>query len=281
MAERHVLGISGGRDSAALAVFVRQHRPDLDVDYFFTDTGKELPEVYEFLGRLEGFLGKPIARLNPRRDFDFWLREYNHFLPSPQTRWCTRQLKLAPFEHWVKPMLAAGDKVTSYVAIRSDEDYREGYSAKHPNLTVSLPFREAGVDKKGVHDILESSGVGLPKYYEWRSRSGCTFCFFQQKIEWVRLKERHPDAFEQAKSYEKNALEHGSPFTWSKGESLDELEKPARVIQIIEDYERRKLREQASRTVNPLRPAQTPGCEDIDDLFGEDEGGGACVVCHK
>ena len=281
MAEKHLLGISRGRDSAALAVFVRQNRPDLDVDYFFTDTGKELPEVYEFLGRLEGFLGKPIARLNPRRDFDFWLREYNHFLPSPQTRWCTRQLKLAPFEHWVRPMLAAGDKVTSYVAIRSDEDYREGYSAKHPNLTVSLPFREAGVDKKGVHDILESSGVGLPKYYDWRSRSGCTFCFFQQKIEWVRLKERHPEAFEEAKSYEKNALEHGSPFTWSKGESLDELEKPARVIQIVEDYQRRKQREQANRPINPLRPRSIPGCEDIDDLFGEDEGGGACVVCHK
>lgn len=281
MAERHVLGISGGRDSAALAVYVRQHRPELDVDYFFTDTGKELPEVYEFLGRLEGFLGKPIARLNPRRDFDFWLREYNHFLPSPQTRWCTRQLKLAPFEQWVKPMLAAGDMVTSYVAIRSDEDYREGYSAKHPNLTVSLPFREAGVDKKGVHDILESSGVGMPKYYDWRSRSGCTFCFFQQKIEWVRLKERHPDAFEEAKSYEKNALEHGSPFTWSKGESLDELEKPARVIQIVADYDRRKQRDLANRPVNPLRPASITGSEDIDDLFGEDEGGGACVVCHK
>jgi 3'-phosphoadenosine 5'-phosphosulfate sulfotransferase (PAPS reductase)/FAD synthetase len=279
MADRHVLGISGGRDSAALAVYVRQHHPELDVDYFFTDTGKELPEVYEFLGRLEGFLGKPIARLNPRRDFDFWLREYNHFLPSPQTRWCTRQLKLAPFEHWVKPMLAAGDKVTSYVAIRSDEDYREGYTAKHPNLIVSLPFREAGVDKKGVHDILESSGVGLPKYYDWRSRSGCTFCFFQQKIEWVRLKERHPESFEEAKSYEKSALEHGSPFTWSKGESLEELEKPARVIQIIADYDRRKQRDLASRPVNPLRPVSIS--EDIDDLFGEDEGGGACVVCHK
>lgn len=280
MAERHVLGISGGRDSAALAVYVRQNHPELDVDYFFTDTGKELPEVYEFLGRLEGFLGKPIARLNPRRDFDFWLREYNHFLPSAQTRWCTRQLKLAPFEQWIKPMLASGDKVTTYVAIRSDEDYREGYSAKHPNLKVRLPFRESGVDKKGVHDILESSGVGLPKYYDWRSRSGCTFCFFQQKIEWVRLKDRHPEAFEEAKSYEKNALEHGSPFTWSKGESLDELEKPARVIQIVEDYERRKQRELANRPVNPLRPAAVCG-EDIDDLFGEDEGGGACVVCHK
>ena len=49
MTEKHVLGISGGRDSAALAVYMRQHHPDLEIDYFFTDTGKELPEVYEFL----------------------------------------------------------------------------------------------------------------------------------------------------------------------------------------------------------------------------------------
>lgn len=279
MTEKHVLGISGGKDSAALAVFVRQNYPELDVEYFFTDTGKELPEVYEFLGRLEGFLGKPIARLNPRRDFDFWLREYKHFLPSAQTRWCTRQLKLAPFEQWIRPMLAAGDTVTTYVAIRADEEYREGYTSKHENLKVRLPFREAGIDKKAVMDILESSGVGVPKYYDWRSRSGCTFCFFQQKIEWVRLKERHPEAFEEAKLYEKNALEHGSPFTWSQGEPLDELEKPARVIQIVTDFERRKQRDLANRPINPLRPVET--LEDIDDIYGEDEGGGACVVCHK
>lgn len=279
MADKHVLGISGGKDSAALAVFVRQNHPELDVEYFFTDTGKELPEVYEFLGRLEGFLGKPILRLNPRRDFDFWLREYHNFLPSAQTRWCTRQLKLAPFEQWIRPMLNAGDKVTTYVAIRSDEEYREGYTSKHENLKVSLPFRDAGIDKRGVMDILDSSGVGLPKYYDWRSRSGCTFCFFQQKIEWVRLKERHPEAFEEAKQYEKNALEHGSPFTWTQRESLSELEQPARVIQIVTDFERRKRRDLASRPVNPLRPVDA--VEDIDEIFGEDEGGGACVVCHK
>ena len=71
--------------------------------------------------------------------------------------------------------------------------------------------------------LLEGTGLGLPQYYEWRTRSGCTFCFFQQKIEWVRLMERHPDFFEEAKGYEKNAIDHGSPFTWSEGESLDEL----------------------------------------------------------
>jgi 3'-phosphoadenosine 5'-phosphosulfate sulfotransferase (PAPS reductase)/FAD synthetase len=280
MAERHVLGISGGKDSAALAVWMRDKHPELDIDYFFTDTGEELPEVYEFLGRLEGYLGKPIARLNPRRDFRFWLLEYKHFLPSPQTRWCTRKLKLAPFEQWVRPWLEAGDQVFSYVAIRADEDYREGYSSKADNLLVRLPFREAGIDKASVIDILKSSGVGYPKYYEWRSRSGCTFCFFQQKIEWVRLREQHPEDYEKAKELEKDALEHGSPFTWSKGESLWDMERPERVAEIKAEYEIRRARSHKSIPINPLRPVKD--CpEDIDDIYGADEGNGACAVCHK
>lgn len=273
---KHLLGLSGGRDSASLAVYMRQHFPDLDIDYFFTDTGKELPEVYEFLGRLEGFLGKPIKRLNPDRDFDFWLKQYNNFLPSPQTRWCTRQLKLRPFEQWIKPMLEQGTTIYSYVAIRGDEEYREGYTSKHDNLIVKLPFKEAGIDKAGVIEILEASGVGMPKYYSWRSRSGCTFCFYQQKIEWVRLQEEHPDAFEEAKSYEKTALENESPFTWTDGESLEELSRPERIAQIKGDYQKRLERQKTKFVPNPLRPVGEP--VDIDDLYGQAK---VCLACHK
>ena len=252
--EWHVLGLSGGRDSAALAVHMRQNHPELDIDYFFTDTGKELPEVYEFLVKLEGFLGKPILRLNPDRNFDFWLKQYNNFLPSAQTRWCTRQLKLRPFEQWIRPALENGTRVFSYVAIRADEEYREGYASKHEGLVVRLPFKNAGIDKAGVLEILEGAGLGLPKYYEWRTRSGCTFCFFQQKIEWVRLMERHPDFFEEAKRYEKNAIDHGSPFTWSQGESLNELQQPERVAEINKEHLRRLKRMHEKRQINPLRP---------------------------
>jgi hypothetical protein len=189
-------------------------------------------------------------------------------------------LKLRPFEEWIKPWLASGDKVVSYVAIRADEDYREGYTAKADNLFVKLPFREAGIDKPGVVDILESSGVGYPKYYEWRSRSGCTFCFFQQKIEWVRLRERHPDAYEAAKALEKDALEHGSPFTWSKGESLFDMEHPERISAIQAEYEIRRARMRKAIPINPLRPGKE--CpDDIDDIYGVDEGNGSCAVCHK
>jgi Phosphoadenosine phosphosulfate reductase family len=273
---RHVLGLSGGRDSAALAIFMRQRHPEIKVEYFFTDTGKELPEVYTYLTQLEGYLGQPILRLNPDRDFDFWLKSYKSYLPSPQSRWCTRQLKLRPFETWVGEFLSAGETVISYVAIRSDEEYREGYQSNKERLLVRLPFKEAVIDKAGVIEILEGSGLGLPGYYDWRTRSGCTFCFFQQKIEWVRLKERHPDAFEEAKGYEKTALDQGSPFTWSQGESLIDLEQPERQAQIRADHARRLDRARSRLQGNPLRPDATL---DMDDVYGGTTK--VCLTCHK
>lgn len=280
MAEYHVLGLSGGKDSAALAVYMSQFHPEIDIRYFFTDTGKELPEVYAFLNRLEGVLGKEVEYINGDRDFDFWLKQYNHYLPSAQTRWCTRQLKLTPFKKWIKPWLDNGDKVYSYVAIRADEEHRTGLISEHENLKVILPFREDGLDKPAVIEILENVGLGLPEYYSWRSRSGCTFCFFQQKIEWVRLREIHPESFEEAKAYEKLAIDSGSPFTWTQGESLVDLEQPERIASIKAEFEKRQARMQKKRKVNPLRP-QLIDMVDIDELYFEDEGGGACLVCHK
>ena len=278
--ERHILGVSGGRDSAALAVWMRENRPEIELEYFFTDTGKELPEVYDFLDRLEGFLGKPIARLNPDRDFDFWLQEYGHFLPSPRTRWCTRQLKLRPLEQWLAADLAAGHTVHSYVAIRADEPTREGYQATNANMRVHLPLRDAGIDRRGVIELLEGAGVGEPAYYRWRSRSGCTFCFFQQKIEWVRLLREHPDAYADAATYEKTAKAHGSPFTWSQGESLEDLAQPARINQIEADFTRRQERQQAARKRNPLS-AGLANETDVDLLYGTGEASAGCVICHK
>ena len=277
---RNVLGLSGGRDSAALAVFMRESYPELEIEYYFTDTGKELPEVYEYLGRLEGFLGKEIVRLNPDRDFDFWLKEYKSFLPSPQTRWCTKQLKIKPFEDWLMPHLLDDGTVTSYIAIRADEN-RQGHTPTNSEIQVRYPFQEHDIDKAGVIEILDDCGLHLPDYYRWRSRSGCTFCFYQQKIEWIRLKEEHPEAFEEAKRYEKTALENNSPFTWSDRESLSELESPDRIIQIQDDYQRRVERARSKKRGNPLLDGEDLIELDIDELFGEEQGRGACLLCHK
>ena len=227
---RHIVSVSGGKDSAALALYMWEKYPDLPVEYVFCDTGCELPETYEYLVSLEAVLGQPIVRLNAldligvaqkrdRNPFDIWLKEvYGGFLPSPGARWCTRVLKIKPFERYV-----GDDRALSYIGIRGDEN-REGYQSKkppvlseQPNIIPVYPFKD---DKLGLADIkmiLEVSGLGLPSYYEWRSRSGCYFCFYQQIGEWQGLKERHPDWFETAKEYEKDG------FTWVSGKTLDEI----------------------------------------------------------
>jgi len=272
---RHILGISGGKDSSALAIYMSQKYPDIDMEYFFTDTGEELPEVYEFLNRLEGHLGKEILKLNPDREFNFWLKQYNHFLPSAKARWCTLNMKLKPLEKWIKKDLDNGVQINSYVGIRYDESYREGHQSHSKNYKVILPFQKDRIDRSEVLSILENSGIGVPKYYDWRSRSGCTFCFFQRKIEWVRLRERHPDAFERAKKLEKTALSHGSPFTWSESESLIDLEKPERIEAIKKNYEIRRQRALDKRRKNPMDPDEFV---DDDELFGQ---GKMCYTCHK
>ena len=52
---RHILSLSGGKDSAALAVYMRDRVPEME--YIFHDTEKELPETYEYLARLEALKG--------------------------------------------------------------------------------------------------------------------------------------------------------------------------------------------------------------------------------
>jgi hypothetical protein len=219
---RHILSLSGGKDSAALAIYMRDKIPEME--YIFHDTDKELPETYEYLSRLEAILGKKITYTTPDHSFDKWLAVFGGMIPSPQRRWCTRLLKLKPFEQYV------GDEpVINYVGLRADEN-REGYISSKPNIKAVYPYWEDGLERADILRILEESGLGLPTFMNWgRTRSGCYFCFFQKKIEWVRLKEHYPELFEEAKKYEYANKKNGNAFYWNREEPLAELERPERM----------------------------------------------------
>ena len=246
---RHVVPVSGGKDSTALAVYLSQSYPQLPFEYVFSDTGAELPETYEYFDRLEHVLGVSITRISAldllgvsakpgRTAFDIVLYEhFAGFLPSPRTRWCTRMLKIHPFEKHL-----GTDRAYSYIAIRADEE-RQGYTgegskpvviSEKRNITPVYPFKDNGLTLDDVQRILDESGLGLPKYYEWRSRSGCYFCFYQQVGEWQGLKERHAELFEKAKEYENKGS--ARQYTWVDGRSLDDVAKmPRRALKHAPD----------------------------------------------
>ena len=334
---RHLLGISGGKDSAALAIYLHNKYPEMEFEYYFCDTGKELDETYDLINELEAYLGKKIKRLEAakgshKEPFDHYISKYDGYIPSANARWCTKNLKLEPFEKFV-----GTEPVISYVAIRGDEN-REGYISTKPNIQTVFPFRrniwsleilsqvlqnenikqiaeiyqdkapkekidrilevvfepksqkmlfskkielllDLGIStfnqvvfeflrdtkyplalmedyplvnnedvlvKDDIFNLFRKYGVSVPKYYNEvefevngekgkyaRSRSGCYFCFYQQKIEWVWLYEQHNDRFKEAMKYEKNG------YTWNENESLKDIAKPERIQQIKEEYLKR------------------------------------------
>lgn len=336
---QQLIGISGGKDSCALAIYLNNKYPQMDFTYYSADTGKELSETYVLIDQLEKELEKPIKILesidfkNQNLDsvFDYYLQQYDNYLPSTMARWCTKKMKILPFEQWIN------DRPTiSYVGIRGDED-REGYISTKPHIQSIFPFRkniwsvdvinrfikadrdfikatyskylhgdtlskvEELLDRKlnitftlnkkidallnvdikafnkvifdflkttelpvgqldyfplvendevlvrdDIFEIIEQSVVDLPGYYKpllyevdgekgqySRSRSGCFFCFYQQKIEWVWLLEQHPDLFQKAMEYEKKG------YSWVQSESLKELSEPTRVEAIKREHLKR------------------------------------------
>ena len=363
---RHILGISGGKDSAALSIYLKQKYPQMKIEYYNSDTGCELEETERLIDKLEAYLGS-IKRLRAAErspeatPFDHFLKACGGFLPSPQARWCTQKMKLAEFEQYV-----GDDYAVSYVGIRGDEN-REGYISSKPNIQAVFPFRrniwsidiinkilhndqrEQLIDiynhfysesqqekimgilkrplskqfyysktlnalldidvklfnrvvfeylkttdypvgklesfplidndevlvKEDIFRLLHESGVGVPAYYEkipfevdgkigtyCRSRSGCYFCFYQQKIEWVWLYEQHPDLFKKAMEYEKDG------YTWNQGESLEDLIKPERIRQIKLDAIKRQ-EQRAKMNSNSL----------LVDIFTDDDNDVLCANC--
>jgi hypothetical protein len=177
-------------------------------------------------------------------------------------------LKLKPFEEWV-----GNDKVFNYIGIRADEE-REGYISHKPNIIPVYPFRDDGLVYADVVRILEESGLGLPKYTEWgRTRSGCFFCFYQQKIEWVRLREKYPDLYEQAKAYEKGNKVNGNVFYWCGNESLEELERPERMAEITRKWEESRKKKGKGKQQRSLLHI-------LGDLEDPDEPREGCLICQ-
>lgn len=278
MTVRHICGISGGKDSSALAIYMRERVPQME--YFFCDTGAELPETYDYLDKLETALDKPIARLNARKGFDHWFEVYRGALPSPQMRWCTKKMKIEPLEEWV-----GSDNAVSYVAIRADETGRKGYVSTKANIKAVFPFVEDGIAHDGVLRILQDAGLGLPEYYEWRTRSGCYFCFYQRKAEWVGLADKHPDLWQRAVAIERKVMKdagadgdasfgrygmRGRQYTWSGGESLPEL--LSRRQEVLERHQQ-ALERADSRKKNK------PAWEVFAEALDEDDDSNQCTVC--
>lgn len=189
----HVLGLSGGKDSTALALRMKDFHPELPMNYICTPTGDELPEMAAHWDLLEGLLGQPLLRLYAPDGqggvltLDKLIERFQA-LPNFRQRWCTRMLKVQPCEAFMLALQSAGPAVL-YVGLRADEEAREGLLWKGE---TRFPMREWGWGVAEVWAYLKSINVTIPR------RTDCARCYHQQLPEWKMLAERHPDLYEAA-----------------------------------------------------------------------------------
>lgn len=194
---KHVLGLSGGKDSTCLALAMKERHPDIDMEYICTPTGNELPDLFAHLDKMEELLSKPILRLGIGKTLEE-LIDHMAMLPNFRSRWCTRILKIEPTIRYMKA-LPAGSKL--YVGLRADEPHRDGIYGG--DVESVFPFKEWGWGIEEVYGFLEERGICVP------ARSDCSFCYHQRIVEWRNLWRDYPDLYAQAEAIEER---HGHTF---------------------------------------------------------------------
>ena len=202
---RVIVGLSGGADSSVLALFAALYLSPLypNLEFLFTDTKAEPDSCYETLDKIERLTGISIIRITPEKGLYELIDTYKGFLPNGQARWCTRQLKVDPLMAYMNSVSSEYGYV-SLAGIRFDEANREGISFQYSmdNTSAAFPFIDLKITKQAVFDILNCS-IGIPKTYQYRSRSGCYSCFFQRNSEIIGMLLNDPSGFAQTEALEK------------------------------------------------------------------------------
>lgn len=227
---RHLVGLSFGKDSTALALRLREVYPKRTFEYIYTPTGNELPEMIEHILHVQELLGTKLTPVTIGRSL---MAESRHqrMLPNSRARWCTRILKIIPFQAFV----ASAMPCVIYIGIRADEADRKGveYEEMGEGVTTRYPFVEWDWGIGDVWEYLDDKGVKVPE------RTDCAMCFFQRLGEWWRLWKDHPDEYQKAVQLEDDISEmHGKKCTL-RSDSRDTW--PAALKDLRAEFERGRI----------------------------------------
>jgi len=226
---KHILALSGGKDSTALALAMRDREPETPMIYLCTPTGDELPEMQEHWKRLECLLGQEIVNVSDGLTMRDLVRSQG-MLPNYRARWCTRIIKIQRFEHWLHQHLPA----TVYVGLRADEEDRIGGRFDCiDGCDVRFPLREWGWSVSDVHQYLDERGVRIPK------RTDCARCFYQTLTEWWRLWRDYPAIFADAEEDERIVSEQRGKAHTYRSEHRDSW--PGALSELRKEFERGRV----------------------------------------
>ncbi len=230
---KHVVALSGGKDSTAMSLRLRQLHPEIDFEFVCTPTGDELPEMQAHFQKLGKRLGKKLKNL--ANDSLCSLIARWQMLPNHRARWCTRVIKIEPFIDYMETLEPGS---IMYVGLRADEAGRLGLVQPDAQFVVKCPMQDWGWVESDVIRFLECCDMKVPR------RTDCARCFWNTLHEWYLLDKEHPEIYQEAVEQEKS-IGHTfrSPMrdTW-----------PASLAELREEFRRGRIpKPRLTRQKNP------------------------------
>lgn len=218
----NIVQFSGGKDSTAMLLMMIERNMPID-EIIFCDTGKEFPDMYKHIEKVEKYICRPITRLKAEHNFDYYFSEYEktkgknkgnkgYGWPRMWVRWCTRI-----FKHDItKKYLSDAGKYISYIGIAADEPKRH---FNIPKNTVH-PLYDWGITEKQALKYCYSKGFDWNGLYENFRRVSCWCCPLQGINELRKLRKYYPELWK-----ELIEMDLKVPYKFKPDYSAEDLEK--------------------------------------------------------
>lgn len=209
----HLVSFSGGKDSAALLLMMKERGLQVDEIVFF-DTGWEWPEVYEVVVKVEELIHQKITWLKPDKSFEWYMYEKPCKIgkgkgwPRFNLRWCTglKQDTTRSFMRDKRPYV-------NYLGITADEHYRIRKS--HSN--AAYPLVEWGITERECLRYCNKKGLDYGNLYRYMNSTSC-WCCPLQPLNALRSLYRHfPDLWSKLLEMQKR-----TPTPFKCGENVQD-----------------------------------------------------------
>ncbi len=197
---KNIVSFGAGQNSTAMIIMMKNEGIKIN-DIIYSETGNEMPKTYIFLKEFKKWCKENKLNFITVKSKLGSVKEYyteKNIIPYRMFRQCTHKFKIIPINDYVKKKYGIKQSINMYMGISYEEKKRSNKISGRKQFTYKFPLIEKEIDRRGCVDIIIREGLSVPV------KSGCYFCPFQVKKEWMKLYKEYPDLFDECINFEKN-----------------------------------------------------------------------------
>jgi len=195
----NIISFGAGQNSTAMIIMMKNEGIKID-EIIYSETGNEMPQTYIFLKEFKKWCLKNNLKFVEVKSELGSVKSYyeeKKIIPYRMFRSCTDKFKVRPINKYLKEKYK-DQEITIFMGIANDEVKRAKKMINKKKIQYKFPLIEKEIDREGCIKIIKEEGLSIPV------KSGCYFCPFQSKKEWVKLYKNYPDLFNETILFEKN-----------------------------------------------------------------------------